>query len=187
VAYLKPNQAGATQLTNGPADLFPTFAPDGRRFAFVNMKEGAIVSCALESDKASSCETIHVDPLGPRFTRLSPDGRTLAYQTTHSSASRLRVLSLATRQVADLGVYRSVCPPRWSSNSALWTREKDGSVWKEVDATNGRPTGRTSPVKDDATNWMCNGAPTPEGRTYAGLSLRRHERRSTEIRLARNF
>jgi serine/threonine protein kinase len=187
VAFQPANDVQSSAITEGPADLFPTITGDGKSFAFVRSDQGAIVLCGLSAGKAGSCQTIHVDSSGPRFTRFSPDNRRIAYQTMHSSGGRLRVLSVDTRMMTDLGISRSICPPVWSSNSALWIREKDSSSWKELDATNGRPTGRTSPGRDgDATTWICNRAPD-DGRSKTGLEFARREQRSTQIRLASRF
>jgi serine/threonine protein kinase len=188
VAYQGLHDAAARPLTDGPTHLFPTLARNGHMFAFVNMSEGAIVSCGLDGGKARGCKTLQVDPLGPRFTRLSPDARLLAYQTTHSSASRLKIISLDTNQVKDLGVFRSICPPTWSSDSALWIRERDATVWKEFDVETGRMSGRTSSADGDAKGWICNHAPPAAGReTGAPFAVTRRESRSTQIRVATTF
>src|SRR5204863_3579633 len=125
--------------------------------------------------RATTCQTIHTEPSGPRFLRLSPDGRLVAYFTTHGSGGRLRILDAHTRLVTDLGISRSICPPIWSSASALWIYEKGASGWKEIEASSGRPTGQMSLSRGHDTDWVCNRGPTTDGRSDDGLRVRRNE------------
>jgi serine/threonine protein kinase len=187
ISYQPANDIQPVSLTEGPSDLFPTLSSDAQTFAFVRSNEGAIVACGLTSGRGTSCRTIQVDTSGPRFTRFSPDGRLIAYQTTHSSGGRLRVLTTDTHVMTDLGLSRSICPPIWSSNAGIWIREKEASFWKELDTANGRPTGRTSAGGKDDASWVCNRAPGTDGNGHAGLEVTRQESRSLQIRVATRF
>jgi len=187
IAHQSWNTPQTTLLTTGPTDMFPTLGPDGRQVVFVRVSEGAIISCQLNAGSSiSDCKTVSRDPLGPRFTTLSPDGRRIAYQTTNSSASRLRIVAMDTGTMTDLGVYRSGCPPLWSSDTALWLRERPGAEWKEFDIVQGRHTGRLSPSRGGEKSWMCDQAPAAQDSSFP-FEAWRQENRLTEIRVTNRF
>jgi serine/threonine protein kinase len=172
-------------ITSGPTDLYPSFGAQGRNVVFVRVGEQSIVSCDLGAGDVSSCKTIFTDALGPRFTAVSPDGQTVAYQTTHGSASRLRIVTLATGSMRDLGVYRSSCPPTWSSATGMWIHDRSRGEWREIDGQ-ARPTGRNATADPDASA-VCDRPPVPIGGAPPEFRARRFENRSTEVRMATNF
>ena len=83
----------------------------------------------------------------------------------------------------DLGVYRGICPPTWSADNGLWVIERGSSEWKELDASTGKPTGRTD--KSTAERGKeCDQVPGRHGLAQRDFQLRMTESRMTEIRLA---
>jgi hypothetical protein len=179
IAYQRPGDHEPRVVTNGPTDMFPSFGADGRSLIFVRVGEGVIVSCELDSVAARSCRSLFADSLGPRFTTASPDGRLVAYQTTHGSGSRLRIIDMQTASMRDLGLYRSDCPPTWSSSTSLWLHDQGSSEWLEIEVANGHPTGRKSPHAQGGT-WVCDRSPSPR----TDFELDRLEVRETQIRVA---
>jgi len=177
---------GKPQLvTEGPMDMYPSFQPDGLGFVHVRVRDGAVVACRLAARDATDCRLVHADPLGPRFTTVSPDGTQVAYQTTHGTGSRLRIVSLSDGSMRDLGIYRSVCPPLWSSARALWTYEDGASNWREVEDLRGKPTGRSAKHEGEGPS-ACDRPPQASA-VPPLLTVQRLENRTTEIRTAAGF
>lgn len=185
VAYRNGRTGAPRAITEGPTDLFPSFGPDGKSFVYVQVGAGTIVSCDLSSVGATNCRPAYTDALGPRFTTVSPDGQLVAYQTTHGSASRLRVLALASGTMRDLGIYRSTCPPAWSSSQGLWLHDPKSSDWREVDASTARPTGQVAESSGDG-GAVCDRPPRRAG-TAPHFEMRRLETQATQIRIADRF
>jgi len=183
IAYQRSSDAEPHILSNGPADMYPTFGPDGRTFAFIRLAEGTIVSCRMGAT-GNQCRRLFADPLGPRFARLSPDGNRIAYQTTHGSASRLRIVDVQSSSMRDLGPYRSSCPPTWSSAAALWTYDRGRSQWNEIEVEHGVQTGRTAPSTQQGMDWSCDSAPALADQPFR---LHRVEDRKTEVRVATSY
>jgi serine/threonine protein kinase len=179
-------EARTQDISQGPLDLYPTLADQGRSVVFVRVAERTIVSCKLNDDAIGACRTVFTDPLGPRFTVASPDGRWVAYQTTYGSTSRLRVASLENGTMRDLGAYRSTCTPIWSGGDALWVRSRAGGDWEEVDTLAARPTGRTVREIPDATA-LCDRSADSETEERGRFRVQRSTSRSTQIRVAERF
>jgi serine/threonine protein kinase len=181
ISYRAPTDAEPRILTDGPNDVSPVFGPSAKTFIFVRMNQNAVMSCELGSPKM--CRILFVDALGPAYTSASPDGLLVAYRTLHGSSSRFRILSSATGEMRDLGIYRSTCPPNWASSTTLWTNEKGSGLWTEVDAIDGRPTGRTAPASPSAN---CDDVPAAEGAPLR-FTLRQRQLRTTELRVAQRW
>jgi hypothetical protein len=140
------NQYGAEeQLTNGPSDVTPAFAPDGRALVYSRFRTGEIVECGLESHR---CRTVHTEKLLAAYPVIDPSGRWIAYLTA-LGASRVRVISRATGgPESDLGPAQS-CGPVWSTSKALWvvaSLSPSAKTWAEIDVETGKRTGRTKAV-----------------------------------------
>jgi serine/threonine protein kinase len=183
IAY-QAKEGASRLLTDGPMDMYPSFEPDGRGFVHVRVRDGAVVSCKFAASEARDCHVVHTDPLGPRFTTVSPDGTQVAYQTTHGTGgSRLRILSLDDGSVRDLGIFRSACPPIWSTAKTVWAYERSSSLWRELDTVGGKPTGHLVKAEADGPS-ICERAPfTPSGAPTT-MTVQRLESWATEIRMA---
>jgi len=181
IAYQRSDDAIPRILSDGPNDLYPTFSPDGGSVAFIRVPDGTIVMCDVATKQ---CRQVFADTLGPKFARFSPDGRRIAYQTTHGSATRLRIVDLKSSAMRDLGLYRSSCPPTWSSASALWMYDRARAQWNETSVEDSRPTGRTAPARQDEWNWVCDAIPV---RADQKFHVRRLESRNTEVRMAASY
>jgi hypothetical protein len=160
-------------LATGKGLWHPTISPDGRLALYFDRPSGDIFKCDLASGRKASCKLLHTDAdlnyeqkPGP----LSPDGDTLPTFASHgnqfTAARTLRLLSLRTGQVRDLGQVNSRCRPDWTGHT-FWVWSGTGSEKIEFDARTGRPTSRTRPIGPQE---VC---PTWPGDTKKPYGLRR--------------
>jgi hypothetical protein len=167
--------------TNGPLDVFPAIAPDGKHFTYSRGYEKVVLSCPLDEGSTEHCRTIHKDPLGTSFPRLSPDGQLLAYVALSTSGWRLRIVPMGNGPSTDLSV-RTVRAIRWSSPTTLWMCVPEQKSWVEVDAIAARLTGKT--VQKD--EFACEYPPAGTGEP-ASFEVRRVLSVTSEVRLARGL
>jgi serine/threonine protein kinase len=140
---------------------YPTISPDGKLALYFDLRSGGIFKCDLASGPKATCKLLHTDidlNFEQRPGPLSPDGDTLPYFASHGNqitADRtLRLLTLRTGQVRDLGQINSRCRPHWTGHT-FWVWSATGSERIEFDARTGRPTSRTRPIgpKDVCPDW----------------------------------
>jgi serine/threonine protein kinase len=127
------------KVTNGPADVGPSFSPDGKQWAYADYSRKSIMLCSTESAK---CRALVRDEFLPCWPKFSPDGRTIAYVTQLSRFQLLLVSAEDGRTRAAWDTHPE-CPPAWSSANTLWSLESSLGqyVWSERDTT-GRRTGK---------------------------------------------
>jgi hypothetical protein len=129
-------------VTPGPADTLPDFAPDGDRWVYVDYDKRKLMLCELSH---RSCRSVRDEPTLASWPRFSPSGEQVAF-VTQTSIPRLRVLSLKDGSMRDLGPTFGQCPPVWSSNTSVWGLEaaQGRYFWSERDAlTTRKLAGRT--------------------------------------------
>jgi serine/threonine protein kinase len=176
-----------TPVTAGPSDGFPSLTRDGTRFVFSRLTENLITVCDADAGSSFSCRPVVTDPLGPRSTSLSPDGRLVAYSTGHGSNSRIRVTPVSDAKIRDLGPYQGAgCPILWASEHNLWTQDRAGGFWYEVDVVTGSETGRKETLRSEVGNPCPRPSAVPQAGP-PGFQSRRVHTNSFEIRLANEF
>ena len=128
--------APSKNLTTGPFDALPDFAPDGDQWVYVDYERKRLMLCRLSTQE---CGVLRDDPLLPAWPRFSPSGDQLAF-ITQVNIPRLKVLSLRDRSIRDLGPTFGQCPPVWSSNTRVWGLEgsRGSYFWSERDVTTER-------------------------------------------------
>jgi eukaryotic-like serine/threonine-protein kinase len=175
-------------LTRGPLDGGPAFLRGGDAFTYIRQPDQAIVRCELTAGQARQCQVIHQDPLGPTEAASSPDGVRIAYSTTFGPRNLLRVVTLSTGEVTDLGRNDITCALRWSSSTHLWTYEPQPGQWVELDVISRARTGRivSAPPSQGNEGSPCDIFPpgTNDGPGFTVRSLTGH---TSEIRLSRNL
>jgi hypothetical protein len=175
--------------SDGPWDLNPSLNPDGRTFLYTGDGAHVVYSCGMDAISTRDCRVLHTDPLSPMFPRLSPNGRLLAYTIFDAAGRRLRIVSLDGRPMRDLSV-PGRGPVLWTSDTTLWHCEggeaRNVPIWTEVEATAGRPTGRTisGPQGPDQST-LC--ASPPSLVDQANFEVRRRLEVTEEVRLVRGM
>jgi hypothetical protein len=170
-----------TTTTSGPNDLMPAFSPTGRGWFFVRSDRRAIVRC----DSGNSCRELHVDQQRPAWPTPSPDARNLAY-LTWLNTPRLKILSLATGGVRDLGAALVDCAPVWSDDDHVWVLQSSERrrEWIELDVRTGRRSGKRRPAGDGlAESRDCSTNESPVPARYPQVRVVASER--SEIRAIR--
>jgi hypothetical protein len=168
-------------LTAGPDDAFPSFAPGGNSFVYTRIDSNTIMGCGLEAGGNAACRPITIDPLGPRYTVLSPNGSAVAYQTAYGATRRIRMVSYSGGPPSDLGASSSTCPVVWSSPAGISSYDDQARTWREVDSSTGRETGRTHTVPPTVAN-PCDDKPN-YGSSPARFSLRKVDTITTGVRV----
>jgi hypothetical protein len=169
-------------LTSGPEDGFPSLGPGGNSFVYVNVPSETVMACRLEPGGNADCKPIVTDPLEPRHTVLSPDGRTVAYLTAHGARHRIRVVPFSGGSPLDVGAVASDdCPVVWSSPAGISAYDPQAREWREIDSSTGKETGRRHPVARTAAE-PCDDKPE-YWRAPTRFDLRKVETTSTEVRI----
>jgi hypothetical protein len=168
-------------LTSGPEDAYPSFGPDGRWFVYVAIATNSIEGCKLSSVGLAACTTVVTDPEGPRFARISPDGKTVLYATAYGAGARIRVVSALGGRASDLGASSGRCPPVWSSVTGVSIYQPDMREWAEIDSVTGRRSGRTYRSKGSLE--PCDDPPRAESSPRAP-EVQRVQKVFTQVRLA---
>jgi hypothetical protein len=135
------------QITKGPMDATPDFAPDGKSWTYVDYARKSIMVCT--GVDSASCRAVRVDDHVPSWPRFSPDGLHLAY-ATQAGTQRVMVISLKDRGVREIGPSFAQCPPVWSGPATLWVFEGSPKNyrWIERDAHSGAATGERIELGD---------------------------------------
>ena len=155
-------------LTNGPRDSNPDLSDDGSHLVFLREDKDAIIHCVVSGARATDCQTVHVDKGIDALIGLSPRGDELAFVTSDLPrlGTSIRILSLNTRRVRDLGRIPLSCPMsgRWASGQGLWILPNRAGPWTEISSQNGRPTGRTWKPENSSAE-TCEAQP-PNGNRF---------------------
>jgi hypothetical protein len=153
--FLRRAGASTPELLGEGVGLgWPLISANGKSVVFFDKPGSKILHCDLASGRPPGCKVVHTDAgliLGIR-PGLSPDGELLPYFAVHgnryTAAHALRLLSLRTGLVRDLGPIEARCRPLWSGRT-LWIWPKGGDQF-EIDSHTGRRTSRTRPGGNDA-------------------------------------
>jgi serine/threonine protein kinase len=126
--------------SQGPNDRTPSFSEDGKTFVFVRLSTKAIVLCLGDS---TNCHEVRTENLLPVWSRLAPDGRSIAY-VTQIGVPRVHVISTDGQSDRDLGPARADCPSIWTAADRLWIYQGSDRErhWAEFDLAAGHLTGR---------------------------------------------
>jgi hypothetical protein len=149
------------RLTDGPRDASAVLTPNGKQFAYAHGDSAEIRLCHV--DEPSSCRVL---ARGSRFTTalaFSPAGTMLAYEEGHVSQSyRLRVANLQGGPAIDLGPSLPQCWLRWTSETRLWSFDRDKRRWSEFDVVARAPTGITA-EETEVGDFGCPAHPGDDG------------------------
>jgi hypothetical protein len=142
----QPHDGPIEQVTNGPDDVSPDFAPDGDRWTYVDYSRKSVLLC---ENKHGGCKALRNDEMLPTWPKFSPDGRKIAY-LTQMGTPRLMLVSLDDGKTEQLGPMHRECPPIWSSPGTIWGLEGAGNAyrWVERYVENSAATGRTIPLRN---------------------------------------
>jgi hypothetical protein len=176
-----------TNLTEGPADEFPSFGPGGNTVFFVRDSERAIVRCDLSAVRLVNCQTLFVSPQIPAAAVASPDGRWVSYYTGDRATARLHVLDVEQRRSRDLG-QRDLDPMNftgWATATQLWQCNSAKQQWELIDIKTGVASPLTGPPNPDKgpDGSHCTGRARSEGQWPPGFSGRTISDVVEELRL----
>jgi hypothetical protein len=157
--WLRRND-GLEQVSSGPLDAMPDFAPDGEGWAYADYARKTIELCRRKGD----CRSIARDRL-PSHPRFSPDGKSLAF-VTQVAPSRLTVISLADGIPHDLGSVYWQCPPVWTSSTSVWAVQSVGGrlSWSEHNLLADEKPGAGTPVAVDLEPSIATNCFVPDAR-----------------------
>jgi dipeptidyl aminopeptidase/acylaminoacyl peptidase len=135
----------ATQVTNGPVDLVPSFAGTTASWVYVDFARKTIVRCW----DAGSCVDVFQSTSVLNSATMAPDERHIAFVTA-TGVPHLHVIDAAGKGHVDLGSAAVECASLWTSGSSLWAFSGAGNArrWEEIDVQRARRTGR---VKEATT------------------------------------
>ncbi len=177
VASSRPGEVRA--LTEGPEDAQPAFV--GRRsFAYLSLRQNAVVLCALVDRGAPTCRQLLTDPLAPSALFPSPDGSLIGYLTNYGSSLRIRVMPSSGGDMRDLASATLGCIPSWATDHSLWIYSPAQKGWVETEALTGAVTGRVHATKATKQSPCPD---RPAGDDNPSYRLRVDTSRSTELRL----
>jgi hypothetical protein len=145
-------------LTKGPADRFPVFHPDGRRFAYLDTVKHSFFMCSLtESHK---CDEVGLENGAAVGAAFSPSGDLLAYKVGVGEMMRLRIMSVRDGRTRDLGPALFQCKMFWPSDDKILSSAPGAKdQWEETDLR----TGRSKPYLTPAGTADDRGCPRPPG------------------------
>jgi serine/threonine protein kinase/Tol biopolymer transport system component len=131
------------QVTQGPSDCVPSFAPDGMSWLYADYERKAIMRCEHDA-----CRELVRDPQLPEWPVIAPDQKHIAYITVYGSP-RLLMANADGNHRLDLGPTAVECPPVWTSATSLWAFSGGGDQreWAEIDVSRGSRTGRSKPAR----------------------------------------
>jgi hypothetical protein len=143
VVILKDRDGATKLVTPGPSDSLPSFSADGAEWVYSAYDRRAIVRCS-----GHQCRDVVHEKQMPVWPALSPDHAWIAYITGYGMP-RLRLAASYGGDLRDLGPTAMECPPIWTSAERIWAFTGVGSTrsWQELDATSGKATGRSKPVR----------------------------------------
>jgi len=154
----------AVRITYGTEDVEPSFAPDGRTWAYADYVRRAILVCEVDS---RSCRVLHTDALVPTWPSFSPDGTMLVFMTQLRTTT-FTAVAVTDGQVLSRWEGTDRCSPAWSSAAGVWTVEGGLGqyAWSERDARTGRRVSTVPiPSTGPAGRIDCTSAPglSPDG------------------------
>jgi serine/threonine protein kinase len=150
VIFLYGADGHATQVTNGPFDLVPSFAGTTASWVYVDFSRKAIVRCW----DAGNCVDVLQSNAIVQAPVMSPDERHIAYVAPFG-VPRMHLVDASGKGDVDLGATAIECPAVWTSASSLWVFGGAGNLrrWEEIDVRDARKTGRVK----EATTFSFNG------------------------------
>jgi TolB protein len=135
----------ARQLTSGPFDAMPSFAPDGRRIAFTRVVQSVVAPTASLFTMDGGGR--HLEPLLSDGIDLSaawsPDGRTIAFSRLESVSRPLDEATLYLTD-ADGSHVRSLGAAPVHGLSAAWSPDGKRLVFVSLDDVDAPPCPATS-------------------------------------------
>jgi serine/threonine-protein kinase len=171
------------QVTSGPFDMVPSFAPDGASWVYADYQRKAIMRC-----DGRSCAEVRRDDVLMGWPAMSPDGRRIAFVSLEGTP-HVHVMDVAGSTDRDLGSTALECPPVWTGDDALWAYGGSGDrrEWREIDLVTGLKTGRVKRSSNsDFDSQTCETEGEREGSAfYRQARLISQER--WEVRKARSL
>ncbi|MBS1797103.1 MAG: PD40 domain-containing protein [Acidobacteria bacterium] len=162
-----PSLGGLAEKIPGIIGYAVSFAPDGRRFAYVQPdSEAGLNSLMIADIDGANRQTLAVKPQPNTFvfdgelTAWSPDGATLAVFVNHLEAGT-NYYNLVGVDVRS-GTERNLCDQRWRDVPSLeWLRDGSGLLVSGIAETNRRnriwlvpqPDGEVRPLTDDLNDY----------------------------------
>jgi len=128
---------------------------------------------------------IHADPQGPLWPVPSPNAQTVAY-LTWLNTPRLKVLSLSSGGVRDLGAAIVDCAPIWTDDDHIWVLQSSERrpEWIEIDLKTSRRSGRRQQAGAETADYRdCSMKENPLPAHYPQVRVVPSE--SSEIRAIR--
>jgi hypothetical protein len=172
VVSLEDGSGTVKVVTPGPSDASPSFSPDGTTWTYAAYDRKAIVRCEGEH-----CSDIVHDKQLLVWPVLSPDNARIAF-VTGNGIFHLRVASSDGRDLRDLGPTAGECPPVWTSSTSIWAFSGGGAArdWRELDARDGKPTGRSKPASGfNADTGTCGDTEAPGIPLFQRVRVVAHE------------
>jgi tol-pal system beta propeller repeat protein TolB len=154
---------GIERLCSAPyVDMAPSWAPDGRRFAVMSLRDDNWEIYSMRADGTGGVQLTEDDG-EDKWPAWSPDGASIAFVSTREGSSDLWALDVESLEVRRLTSDRFTDHrPSWSPDGSriAWSSERDGKAAVFVMDASGKNVRRlTSPEHDSLEPaWSPDGA-----------------------------